>query len=522
MARRHGDFRQLAQDLAAEYPTEDVPGPPRKASDALSDATDEGAEKQHTLHLRSPRRNSSKSNTLPSHFYREQDRLLLRSFLRRIATEPRLAKSQILKRFLTENAITLTESQLADADMRDKLDKARAEEEAKFRNEVDQKMAELNDLLDMLKKQIMQPGGLVEIFNIIKTTEKIEDLPPALGKAFEWGRINFAFVLHTQFVTSDRSAENIANLKRTNMLMPYRAIAQLLKLSNPFAMVKGILDLFLTQPFGRRSLLQRIIASNMNDNAKQLQQDIDNLEAKIGDPSLCQKIKNGIETPITDDVVTQRIRVQSTVDETLDMLKNADIEPALTPEQIIKVAGAKDSSNMESRLLVTQLHQLWAMYARQREHRILGELMFQGATGDLLREIFAMFYQPLAEVYRAANIGDSLQHLSAFIDDLIGVIDSLDMQDITNTAQPFVQLVQRHEQQFYHFVHQVHANDKTRLFDELLSYVDNTFALVAHGLPKRVDLDKVIADAGVSAKDAALQKDIEAICEYHASVKISI
>lgn len=125
--------------------------------------------------------------------------------------------------------------------------------------------------------------------------------------------ISFAFVLHTQFVTSDRSAENIANLKRTNMLMPYRAIAQLLKLSNPFAMVKGILDLFLTQPFGRRSLLQRIIASNMNDNAKQLQQDINNLEAKIGDPSLCQKIKNAIETPITDDVVTQRIRGMFTI-----------------------------------------------------------------------------------------------------------------------------------------------------------------------------------------------------------------
>lgn len=115
-------------------------------------------------------------------------------------------------------------------------------------------------------------------------------------------------MLHTQFVTSDRSAENIANLKRTNMLMPYRAIAQLLKLSNPFAMVKGILDLFLTQPFGRRSLLQRIIASNMNDNAKQLQQDINNLEAKIGDPALCQKIKNAIETPISDDIVTQRTR----------------------------------------------------------------------------------------------------------------------------------------------------------------------------------------------------------------------
>lgn len=39
--------------------------------------------------------------------------------------------------------------------------------------------------------------------------------------------------------------------------MPYRAVAQVLKLSNPFAMVKGVLDLFLAQPFGGKSLFQR-------------------------------------------------------------------------------------------------------------------------------------------------------------------------------------------------------------------------------------------------------------------------
>lgn len=68
---------------------------------------------------------------------------------------------------------------------------------------------------------------------------------------------SFAFVLHTQFVTSDRSVENVSNLKRTHSLMPYRTIAQILKLSNPFSMVKGVLDLFLAQPFGGRSLFQR-------------------------------------------------------------------------------------------------------------------------------------------------------------------------------------------------------------------------------------------------------------------------
>lgn len=41
------------------------------------------------------------------------------------------------------------------------------------------------------------------------------------------------------------------------MLMPYRAIAQILKVSNPFIMVKGVMDLFLAQPFGGKSLFQR-------------------------------------------------------------------------------------------------------------------------------------------------------------------------------------------------------------------------------------------------------------------------
>lgn len=68
---------------------------------------------------------------------------------------------------------------------------------------------------------------------------------------------SLAFVLQTQFLTSDRAVENTSNLKRTHMLMPYRAIAQILKISNPFLMVKGVMDLFLAQPFGGKSLFQR-------------------------------------------------------------------------------------------------------------------------------------------------------------------------------------------------------------------------------------------------------------------------
>ncbi|KAI8147773.1 hypothetical protein BJV82DRAFT_642654 [Fennellomyces sp. T-0311] len=523
VARRHGDFRQLQQNLKTEFPTEDVPNVPSKASDpsyekAKGEQEEKPAEEKrskssssllgssgsfHRPHFR--RRSHSNAN---NQLYREKDRLLLRSFLHRVATDPVLAKSDTFRKFLTKDPITLTADEKADADRRDQIDQARIAEETKFKEEVDRKMAELNDLLDMLKKQILQPGGLMQVFDIIKTTERIEDLPDALRKAFEWGRINFAFVLHTQFVSSDRSAENIANLKRTHMLMPYRAVGQLLKLSNPFTMVKGVLDLFLAQPLGRKSLLQRIIVNTMRDGDEEIQQDITDLEAKIAVPALVTKVKNAVVTPMPDSQLKQRLYSRRTdaTEETLTMLRSSDIEPVLTDAQIPK----KDATE-----LLNQIHRLWTLYARQREHQLLGDLVFQGSTAELLREMFAFFYEPLAEVYRAANIGESFKHLSAFIDDLIGVIDSVNVVDARNTAQPFIQLVQRHEQQFYTFVHNVHANDKSHLFDELLGYVDRVFALVSTGIKDRVDLEAIAAEALTADERTVLRKDVDALCDYH-------
>jgi hypothetical protein len=44
-----------------------------------------------------------------------------------------------------------------------------------------------------------------------------------------------------------------------------------------------------------------------------------------------------------------------------------------------------------------------------------------------LKDIFAIFYQPLAQVYKAANIGDSIIELAAFIDDLIAFVEQIDV-----------------------------------------------------------------------------------------------
>ena len=78
------------------------------------------------------------------------------------------------------------------------------------------------------------------------------------------------------YIASDEGSESLAGLKRIHGFMPYFMLKTALKISNPVAMIRsapspvliisvtnpvciGILDLFLAQPFGGRSLLQRCV-----------------------------------------------------------------------------------------------------------------------------------------------------------------------------------------------------------------------------------------------------------------------
>ena len=64
------------------------------------------------------------------------------------------------------------------------------------------------------------------------------------------------------FVAADNTSESFASLKRIHGMMPYFMLKATLKISNPVAMIRSVLDLFLAQPFGSKSLLQRCVLSS--------------------------------------------------------------------------------------------------------------------------------------------------------------------------------------------------------------------------------------------------------------------
>jgi hypothetical protein len=58
------------------------------------------------------------------------------------------------------------------------------------------------------------------------------------------------------------------------------------------------------------------------------------------------------------------------------------------------------------------------------DDRVLTTL--QGSTAELLKDIITIFYSPLATVYKAASIADSLSDLQNFINDLIKTVEAVE------------------------------------------------------------------------------------------------
>lgn len=110
-----------------------------------------------------------------------------------------------------------------------------------------------------------------------------------------------------------------------------------IRIANPAAVMSGVLDLFLAQPFGSRSLLQRIFSMTLNDGIKSFQKSIDELVAKIDDTALTSKLKAFVDADETLKTVIREEAATEDVDLMVAILRSELLSPELTPGQIEKV-----------------------------------------------------------------------------------------------------------------------------------------------------------------------------------------
>lgn len=283
-------------------------------------------------------------------------------------------------------------------------------------------------------------------------------------------------------------------------------------------MMRGVLDLFLAQPFGKRSLLQRILSMTLGDDVKNLQKTIDALKLRLGDDILCEKLRiylymdEDLQVEIQDEAKADQVEL------IIAVLRSEIIEPPLNPNQITKVFnsyvawnaavehGVSDNTLLLDAKFYSNLTQMMKLLRRQRDKNQMIELIFEGVTPLLFKEIFTAFYEPLARVYKAANVYNSVSDFSNFADDLIQVVEKAESdelgQDPNQLVQSFIDLCSRHEEKFYDFVHEVHIHDDG-LFDKIMNWIDGILAFLRDGPNGKIDMEKVFFDVPALDKDAA-------------------
>ncbi|PWN97790.1 hypothetical protein FA09DRAFT_329956 [Tilletiopsis washingtonensis] len=557
VSRRYGDFARLADTLRVEFPGEDLGRPPAKDRRGTQWAGTQSMG-QHEAQNGSPEQQLADLHigTSAPHpgapLAREKNRLTLRAYVRSLLAIPSVADSGALSDFLLGEPTRLTPDEEADITAREALDAVREDEAGRFAAEASRRVGELREHIAEFKAQLVQRDGLSQVFGTIKRTPLIEDLPESYRALLAWGRISAASTLFHLFMGSDTSSDLFGQLKRIHGLMPYFMLRGILRISNPVYMVRSVLDLFLARPFGQTSLLQRMFTSSLQEEVKELETMALGVRAKIEDDDLCERVRAFVHSPHEYQSALKRQARAERLDMLTVILRSPpEGTPPLARPQVHRVVRASrayelykeyranlgrgeedqgpDAVDAEA-WLYEDLHVYLRCMTRLRDKEQMISLVFEGVTSELLKDIVTIFYSPLAQVYKAANIADSLSDLQAFITDLIRTVESseeLSYTDPQRTVQVFIDLVQRHEGRFYHFVHEVHSKG-SGLFDGLMHWIELfiNFVRGADGVGSeeqrrglgQVDLE-ICMPAGGAERRAALA-EIDAVIVHAYRVKM--
>ncbi|KAH8166042.1 hypothetical protein CIB48_g2207 [Xylaria polymorpha] len=509
VGRRYGDFANLHKKLRNELPGKVLPPLPKKnksttTTSGLFSRTTDGADDSDISSVSSastiPPITQGESLTEPiktltnTVLRREDQRISLRAFLRYLLHNPQIAQTNAIREFLTRNPITPTDEDVDDIHQRKAVDAKRVEEQKEFFEIARKRAADLDVYMEKFRQDIVERNGLTRLLQEIKDKSTIQDLSLQYQKFAEWLRIEVAATIYHLFLAEDNSPELFAQLKRIHSLIPYTILKNVIKIANPAAVMSGVLDLFLAQPFGSRSLLQRIFSMTLNDGIKSYQKSIDAIAAKIGDSVFVEKLTKFSQA---EDHIKLIIREESEaedIDIIVSILRSDLISPPLKSEQIGRLYNAYvafnnavenvDEEFKQGSQLFSYLKQLMKLQVRQRDKAMMLNLIEEPVTLQLFRDLFTIFYEPLVRVYKSANVYNSITDFAVFLDDMIQVVEKCREQDASadpnQTVQAFIDLCQRHEHNFYKFIHEVHTHDNG-LFTQLMGWIEGILEFLRNG-----------------------------------------
>ncbi|KAK3113101.1 hypothetical protein LTR53_009949, partial [Teratosphaeriaceae sp. CCFEE 6253] len=483
----------------------------------------------------------------PQLLFREEQRVSLRAFLRNFLSNEAIAASAAMRDFLTDRPIHPTADELLDIERRKGMDERRLAEQRRFFEIARERARELDVHMEAFRRKVIERNGLRDLFGEIKKKEHLADLAPEYRKFAEWLRIEVAATLYHLFLAEDNSPDLFAQAKRIHGLVPYGTLKQVIRFTNPAAVMSAVLDLFMAQPLGAKSLLQRIFGFALGDGIRSLQKSIESLKPKLGDAGsevFCRKIENYTDA---DEGIKARLREEAHeehLDLLVKLLQSPDIAPELSDAETATAFNAyvawdhaiENVNAPELRAgaeLYANLKQLLKLHTRLRDKKQMLAMVEESTTLRLFRDLFTIFYEPLVRVYKSANVYNSVTDFARFADDAIATIEKAQGGglggaggDPNQTVQAFIDLCERHEGDLYKFVHEVHLHDNG-LFDKLMTWIEGILDFLRNGprgqdgVQRKLDMNALFAEAveGGLVDGAKAVKEINGLIKWQMARK---
>lgn len=572
VARRFSDFASLGSKLAKELVGVELPKLPSKNKSSLSLQGDEAAiqsansanpfqneEDDDDFDLEEEKEDlgtqfksklqfgatAPTSNSSTIKLPRERQRVSVRAYLRELLAVPAVSKSQTFLEFLFRDQLrSLSPGEHEDIGRRRAMDVKRVEDQLEFLRMATLRARELEEHMTEFKQDMMRPDGLQRIFAELREKSYIDDLSPRFQIFLQWAAVEFSASLYSMFVAGDSSTDLFSQISRIHKLMPYSVLRGILRWSNPVAIMKGVIDLFLAQPFGKRSLLQNIFYLVLADDIKAQDKQIAVLKRglALSDPRHADVIETVINAYLQASwSVREEIRSTARGHDEHDEDGHSELLVAifkhsrmLVPDggilqdevsllveawyeawnaAVERTRGSNAASNYPEDYVAayTTTKELLKHLMRRNDKNQLQELWNESTTMSLLREVFTIFYSPLVEVFKSAKVYEAVADFENFMDDLIKVVHRAEASALTRgpneVVDDFIALCNRHMHPLYRFVHEMYINDKGLFFDGLLQWLTGIVQFLRFGtVESRLGADSKV-DLNAIVEFAAQQPD---------------
>lgn len=536
VARRYSEFRKLQTQLEKEFPGKQLPSLPSRnktatilsdseESDSISIASEESDHENESVNRATQLKkffygNKKQASTYP----REKQRITLRSYLRALLRNSQVAKSQSLLEFFFRDRFKPSLEELKDMDDRRRLDIKRIEDQIEFYKIATERARILEIHMSQFKQDLMAPGGLQNIFSEIREKDSVDQLSPKFQKFLEWAEIEVGGTLYNMFVADDSSPELFSQVSRIHKLVPYTLLRAVLRVSNPMAIMKGVIDLFLAQPLGRRSLLQNILIMVLADDIKTQEKAILEMKKKINNPSIVASFEAYINASYS---VKEEIRARDSA--LIVSIINSPMISQVPPEAVMEIEAwyaewnrAVEGERIENSEFVdcfSNLTELFKLMVRKRDKDQIQNLWDEASTMGLVKNLFTIFYGPLVEVFRSAKVHEAVGDFEKFMSDLMRVVRAAEnnalASDPNQMVQDFYELCQRHVPALFKFIHQVYVHDNG-LFDEIMKWISGIMDFLRNGNGKKIDLNEMCRQGeGKAGIDITkVQRELDSIVSW--------